>query len=83
MVVPPTVIEVTSRPVSSPIMELSVMADELELPATPAEEPSVRAPGLVPEPPRTMPGTQSAGVSGLVEVQTGGRSMKELLPGPG
>jgi hypothetical protein len=44
---------------------------------------SLRAPGVVPDPPCTMPGTQFAGTFGDVDVQAGGRSMKELLPGPG
>ncbi len=44
----------------------------------------VLAPGGLPAPPRTMPGTQSEGTSvGLIWVHVGGRSMKALLPGPG
>ena len=73
-------VPVTPRPVSSATMALSEMMLEDAAPVAPL---SVRAPGVVPEPPRTMPGTQLAGVSGLVEVQAGGRSMKLLLPGPG
>ena len=49
-----------------------------------AERASLRAAGELPEPPRTMPGTQFAGTSvGVVWVQTGGRSMNPLSPGPG
>src|SRR5581483_7542240 len=71
---------VTARPVSSDTIVGSViMLDEL-VPVTV----SVRAAGGLPAPPRTMPGTQSAGtLTGVVDVQTGGRSMKALLPGPG
>ena len=76
-------VSVTIRPVSSARIELSVIMLEAVLPLTPAEEPSVRAVAEEPEPPPTIPGTQSAGMSGLVEAQTGGRPMKALLPGPG
>ena len=71
---------VTARPVSSDTIVGSVMSLDAVLPVTV----SVRAAGGLPAPPRTMPGTQSAGTRvGVVWVQTGGRSMKALLPGPG
>src|ERR1700760_1217932 len=72
-------VSVTWRPVSSATIEPSSRyVDD----AAPWAE-SLRAPGEVPEPPRTMSGTQLAGDFGLVVVQAGGRSMNELLPGPG
>src|ERR1700759_4362161 len=75
-----TPVPVTARPVSSDTIAVSVIM----LDAPPPVTVSVRAPGGLPAPPRTMPGTQSAGtLTGVVDVQTGGRSMKALLPGPG
>src|ERR1035437_6261816 len=73
-------VSVTSRPASSATIELSKTYVEDE----PAAAVSLRAPGELPEPPRTMPATQSAGTFvGAVWVHTGGRSIKLLLPGPG
>src|ERR1700753_1456946 len=73
-------VPVTARPVSSDTIVASVMSLDAELPVTV----SVRAAGGLPAPPRTMPGTQSAGtLTGVVWVHAGGRSMNELLPGPG
>ena len=72
------VMEVTSRPVSSPTragLPLVGVGYVMVLDPPPPVTVSVRAPGLLPESPRTMPGTQSAGASvGVVWVQTGGRS---------
>src|SRR5579875_3011179 len=73
-------VSVTWRPVSIATAELSVMNVDADEPLAA----SVLAPGVVPDPPRTIPGTHPAGTGvGVVAVQAAGRSMNALLPGPG